>query len=100
MVKKIMVVLSLIAIIGFCGINIAAAQDMATTQQDEEITVKGVVTLISEDGSSLVINEETLSIDPDLREYINVEAGDSVELIVKMVDGKKVVIDFDYIDLE
>lgn len=100
MVKKIMVVLSLIAIIGFCGINITVAQDMATTQQDEEITVKGVVTSISEDGSSLVLNEETLTIDPDLREYINVEAGDSVELIVKMVDGKKVVIDFDYIDLE
>lgn len=94
MFKRIVVILAFAALIGFYGINMAAAQE------DEGMGVKGVVTEVAEDGSFLVINDETLMIDPELQDYMNIESGDSVELIVKTVDGKKVVMDFDYIDLE
>ncbi|MBU1086109.1 MAG: hypothetical protein KKD05_01165 [Candidatus Omnitrophica bacterium] len=94
MFKRILIVLSFIAVIGFYGIN------LATAQEDMEISVKGVVSQVAEDMSSLVINNETIMIDPELKDYMNIEAGDSVELIVNTVDGKKVIVDFDYIDLE
>ncbi|MBU1043300.1 MAG: hypothetical protein KJ915_02745 [Candidatus Omnitrophica bacterium] len=107
MFKRGLIVLSLIAVIGFYGINLATAQDDSMGMKDvemgitdAEMGIKGVVTSVAEDMSSLMINDQTIMIDPELKDYMNIEAGDSVELIVNTVDGKKVVVDFDYIDLE
>jgi hypothetical protein len=127
MVKRMLMVF---AVIGFCALSITLAQaaaatdagtkatdaampatdtampasdDMKTTDTAtaaDQTTVKGAITQVAEDGSSLVINGETLAIDPDLKDYMNIEAGDNVELVVKTVDGKKVVTDFDYVDSE
>ncbi|MFH1062857.1 MAG: hypothetical protein V1747_08275 [Candidatus Omnitrophota bacterium] len=105
MVKRILMVLSLIAVLGFCGSSLIWAQAVSDTgvltdTEAAEATIKGVISEVAEDGSTLVINNETLTIDQELRDYMNIEAGDSVELTVKTVDGKKVVVDFDYVESE
>ncbi|MFH1093086.1 MAG: hypothetical protein V1739_02890 [Candidatus Omnitrophota bacterium] len=74
-------------------VNIVAAQEQTETM------LKGKVTQVAEDGSYILINEAKLMIGEGVKDYMDIEAGDEVEVTIEEVDGVKTVVDYEYVDM-
>ncbi|MCG2712518.1 MAG: hypothetical protein L6416_09385, partial [Candidatus Omnitrophica bacterium] len=71
----------------------------AVAQEQTETILKGKVAQVAEDGSYIFIDETKLMISEDMKDYMNMEAGDEVEVTIEEVDGVKTVIEYEYVDL-
>lgn len=63
----------------------------------EETTIQGTVESVAEDGSYVVVNGEQIMISDEIKDYMDMETGDMVEIIVNETDQGKVAVDYNYI---
>ena len=89
MVKKLLIVLMAFALVaGLTGYSIA--------QGDEGKVLSGTIEEVADDGSYVILDGQKMIIDPELKEYMNMEAGDEVELLIEKTEQGELVVDFDY----
>ena len=66
-------------------------------QDDQTRSITGTVAEVAQDNSYVILNNEKMVISEEVLEYMNIEAGDEVELIIKETEKGKTVVDFNYI---
>jgi hypothetical protein len=90
MIKKISVLLVMVMVLSLLSANVFA-------QEDDKNMITGTVEEVAEDGSYIILDGQKMMVDSELLEYMNMEAGDEVELVVDETDQGLVVVDFDYL---
>lgn len=68
-----------------------------TVKGEEMQTVEGAVQEVAEDNSYIVINDEKMTVDEEIRDYMTMEVGDEVEVTIEDLDGQKIIRDFNYL---
>ncbi len=90
MIKKIVVFVCL-------SLMFLSLSSSVFSQEENTVKVTGTVQEIPEDASYVVIDGQKISISKDIADYVNMEVGDKVELIIQETEQGKVAVDFDYL---
>lgn len=90
MFKKSIVVISILVCL---AIYVAPL----TAQEDGVKIIKGIVEEVDKDFSYVVLNGQRMIIDAEIKEFVNFEVGDEVELKTEKVGEDTIVLDYEYI---
>ena len=90
MVKRILAAMVIVLLV-------SCLAGSANAQEENIKLIKGVVQEVAADGSYLILNDQKMLIDEEIAEYMNMEAGDEVEVSVEETGQGITIMDFNYI---